>query len=106
MPRGVPLFFSELLFRKINSFFSIFVANIMNMDIKKKFALTISYLRLTSEEKVTQQQVADYCGITVRHYYDLEKGNKQPTLTVMASIAGFYKMKLSKLCKMVEEREE
>lgn len=75
------------------------------MDIKKKFALTISYLRLTSKEKITQQQIADYVGITVRHYYDLEKGNKQPTLSVLEGIASFYKMKLSKLCKKIEERE-
>lgn len=77
-----------------------------DMDIKKKFALTISYLRLTSEEKVTQQQVADFAGITVRHYYDLEKGNKQPNLSEMDSFAKFYNLSLSKFCKMVEERKE
>ena len=75
------------------------------MDIKKKFALTINYLRLTQNEKVTQQMIADAVGITVRHYYDLEKGNKQPTLSVLEGLASFYNLKLSKFMQMVEERE-
>ena len=75
------------------------------MDLNKKFALTIAGLRLNSSEKITQQEVADYVGINVRHYYNLEKGLKTPSLKILQGIADCYNMKLSELCALIEEYE-
>lgn len=72
------------------------------MELEKKFALTISRLRLSAEEKLTQQDVADYAGISLRYYTALEKGTKNPTLKVIESLASVYGMKTWELMQLME----
>lgn len=76
------------------------------MDLKKKIAVTIGLLRRKSVEKITQQEIADEIGISVRYYHDLETGKKMPTLAVIEAIASVYQMKLSQLCRLIEEADK
>ncbi|MCQ2191415.1 MAG: helix-turn-helix domain-containing protein [Paludibacteraceae bacterium] len=71
-------------------------------EIRRKFGLTILNLRLKSEEKLTQADIADYAGISLRYYSDLEKGIKNPTLEVMNEIAKAHDLKLWELLRYVE----
>ena len=72
------------------------------MDLEKKFAMTIVNLRL-STEKLTQREVADFAGISLRYYCELEKGQKNPTLKVVHAIAEAYGLKPYELLKLMEE---
>jgi transcriptional regulator with XRE-family HTH domain len=72
------------------------------MKIEKKFAMTIQRMRLSHPEKLTQQDVADYAGISLRYYCDLEKGNKNPTLRVIQAIAEAYEMQAHELLELME----
>lgn len=76
------------------------------MELKKKVAVTIGLLRRNSEIKITQQEIADEIGISVRYYHDLETGKKMPTLAVIDSIASVYQMKLSELCRLIEDSDK
>ena len=50
--------------------------------------------------------IADEIGISVRYYHDLETGKKMPTLAVIEAIASVYQMKLSQLCRLIEEADK
>ena len=75
------------------------------MELEKKFALTISRLRLTATEKITQQEIADEAGISLRYYCELEKGTKNPTLKTINAIAEVHGMKTWELLRLVENNE-
>lgn len=72
------------------------------MDLEKKFALTIHRLRLSSDEKLTQQDIADEAGISLRYYCSLEKGIKNPTLKVIDAIAVAHGMKSWELLRLMD----
>lgn len=72
------------------------------MELEKKFALTISRLRLSADEKLTQQDIAVDAGISLRYYIDLEKGVKNPTLRVISAIAAAHGLQTWELLKLVE----
>lgn len=72
------------------------------MDLEKKFALTIHRLRMSSDEKLTQQEIADDAGISLRYYSSLEKGNKNPTLKVIDALAMAHGMKAWELLRLME----
>lgn len=75
------------------------------MELKKQFALTIRQLRTKDPDlKIKQSDIAEEVGITARYYYDLENGNKMPTLDKVQGIAKAFNMKLSELCKLIEEQ--
>jgi transcriptional regulator with XRE-family HTH domain len=76
------------------------------MELKKKIAVTIGLLRRKQEIKITQQEIANEIGISVRYYHDLETGKKMPTLSVINEIASVYQMKLSELCRLIEEADK
>lgn len=75
------------------------------MELEKKFALTISHLRLTASEKITQQEIADEAEISLRYYCELEKGTKNPTLKVIRGIAAAHGMSAWELIRLVENYE-
>lgn len=75
------------------------------MDINKKFSKAILVLRINNDVKLTQKDVADEADLSLRFYQDLESGNKTPSLEAVDKIAHAYSMKLSDLCKIIEETD-
>ena len=59
----------------------------------------------STEEDVnlTQTDVAEGSGISVRYYNKLENGKTIPTIDTLMKIANSYKMTLSEICKQIEE---
>lgn len=64
--------------------------------------MTIYRLRVKSEDKLTQADVAAYAEISLRYYVDLEKGVKNPTLKVIDDIAKAYGLKSWELLRLME----
>ena len=75
------------------------------MDINEKFAKAILVLRRNSDVKLTQKEVADEADISTRHYQYLELRQKKPMLETVDKIAHAFGMKLSDLCKLIEETD-
>ncbi len=75
------------------------------MDINKKFSKAILVLRINNDVKLTQKDVADEADLSLRFYQDLESGKKRPSLETVEKIAHALSMKLSDLCKIIEETE-
>lgn len=75
------------------------------MDINKKFTKAILVLRINNDVKLTQKDVADEADLSLRFYQDLESGKKTPSLKTVEKIAHAYSMKLSDLCKIIEETD-
>lgn len=74
------------------------------METKKKIGLVLRDLRKAQgEDNLTQLDIAEYAGISLRYYNYLENGEKMPTIETLMKIASAYKMKLSDLCKLIEE---
>ena len=55
------------------------------------------------EVQLTQSDIADGAGISVRYYNKLENGKTLPTIDTLMKIADTYKMTLSDICKQIEE---
>ena len=47
-------------------------------------------LRLRAEHKLTQQQVADGAGLSLRGYQNYERGLREPGLTALVGLADLY----------------
>lgn len=63
-------------------------------------------LRNRDDIKLTQEDVADEAGMTLRYYQKLETGeSKNPSLEIVDRIARAFDMKLSEFCKFMEERD-
>lgn len=75
------------------------------MDLQKKFALAILRLRTQNEVKITQRDIADEADINIRYYQSLEAGKKMPSIKIAEKIAKAFDMKLSELCKIIEEMD-
>lgn len=75
------------------------------MDINKKFSKAILRLRINNDVKLTQKDVADEADLSIRFYQDLESGKKRPSLETVEKIARALSMKLSDLCKIIEETD-
>ena len=75
------------------------------MDINGKFSKAILVLRRNSEIKLTQKDIADEANLSIRFYQDLESGKKTPSLETVEKIAHAHSMKLSDLCKIIEETD-
>ena len=74
------------------------------MELHEKFRKAILQQRNRTDVKLTQEDVADEAGITLRYYQKLESGKSQnPSLDVVSKIAHAFDMKLSDLCKIIEE---
>ena len=74
--------------------------------LKRDIGIVLRGLRQKSEQediKLTQNDIADASGISLRYYSKLENGLSMPTIDVLAKIADSYKMSLSEICKQIEE---
>lgn len=75
------------------------------MDINKKFSKAILVLRINNDVKLTQKDVADEADLSLRFYQDLESCKKRPSLETVEKIAHAHSMKLSELCRIIEETD-
>ncbi|MCR4816651.1 MAG: helix-turn-helix transcriptional regulator [Bacteroidales bacterium] len=74
------------------------------MELYDKFQKTLLVLRNRSDIKLTQEDIADEAGMTLRYYQKLESGeSKKPSLEIVDKIARAFDMKLSEFCKFMEE---
>ncbi len=75
--------------------------------LKKDVGLVLRGLRTQKSKqediKLTQNDIAESSGISLRYYSKLENGLSMPTIDVLAKIADSYKMSLSEICKQIEE---
>lgn len=62
-------------------------------------------LQLKQERKVLQKDVAAGIGLSLRGYQYYEKGQKEPTLSVLIRLADFYDVSLDYLVGRSEEAE-
>lgn len=60
-------------------------------------------LQLKQERKVLQKDVAAGIGLSLRGYQYYEKGQKEPTLSVLIRLADFYDVSLDYLVGRSEE---
>ena len=72
------------------------------MDLRKKFALVTIGLRTQSKPKLTQRDIADEVGISLKYYQKLEKGESMPTLGVVEKIAHVFGLSLADFCDLIE----
>lgn len=75
------------------------------MNINEKFSKAILVLRMSYDAKLSQKDVADEADLSVRFYQDLESGKKTPSLETVEKIAHAHSMKLSELCRIIEETD-
>lgn len=74
------------------------------MELKKRIGMVLRDLRKSSNDvTLTQLDIAEYAGISLRYYNYLENGQKMPTIDTLFKIASAYKLKLSDICKLIEE---
>ena len=77
------------------------------VHLKRDVGLVLLGLRTKKsaqeEIKLTQNDIAEASGISLRYYSKLENGLSMPTIDVLAKIADSYKMSLSEICKQIEE---
>lgn len=76
------------------------------MELHEKFRKAILQQRNRTDIKLTQEDVAEEAGLTLRYYQKLESGiARKPSLEVVNKIAQAFDMKLSDLCKIIEEMD-
>lgn len=74
------------------------------MELHEKFRKALLMLRNRDEIRLTQEDIANETGLTLRYYQKLETGeSKKPSLVVVDKIAHAFGMKLSEFCKFMEE---
>jgi transcriptional regulator with XRE-family HTH domain len=66
-------------------------------EVATKFGEKVRGLRL--QNGMTQQQLADACGIDITYMGGIERGQRNPTLGVMHGLASILGLKLSDLLK-------
>ena len=67
----------------------------------KQFGTEIKTVR--KSKKITQLQLSSLCDVDIRTIQRIEKGEFNPSLRVLISIANAFEMSLSSLIKQVEE---
>lgn len=73
----------------------------MKVDLKQAFALTLKELRL--KRGLSQQALADYCGLERVYISKLERGLSMPSIETIFKIAEVLGMKPSELVEQVEK---
>ena len=53
--------------------------------------------RLRSEKGLTQQEVADGAGLSLRGYQNYERGLREPQMSALIGLADFYDISLDEL---------
>ena len=66
-------------------------------QVSREFGKAVRKLRL--ERGITQQQLADACGLDISYVGQVERGQRNPTLGVMHGIAIILKTKVSELLR-------
>lgn len=54
-------------------------------DVKSVFGMTLRQYR--TQQRRTQQEIAERCNMSLRFYQELEAGDKQPTITSLFQLA-------------------
>ncbi len=67
------------------------------LQVSREFGKAVRELRL--KRGITQQQLADSCGLDISYIGQIERGQRNPTLGVMHGIARVLKTKISDLLK-------
>ena len=65
--------------------------------VAQQFGRAVRDLRL--QRKMTQQQLADACGLDIGYVGQVERGQRNPTLGVIHSVAKVLRTKASELLK-------
>lgn len=75
--------------------------------LKKDVGIVLRGLRhqksVEADVKLTQSDIANDSGLSLRYYNKLENGLAIPTIDVLLKIANIYDMTLSDLCKLIED---
>lgn len=75
--------------------------------LKKDVGIVLRGLRyqksVEADVKLTQNDIANESGVSLRYYNKLENGLSMPTIDALLKIASIYDMTLSELCKLIEE---
>jgi transcriptional regulator with XRE-family HTH domain len=66
-------------------------------SVAQRFGRAVRDLR--QERKMTQQELADACGLDIGYIGQIERGQRNPTLGVMHSVAAVLRVKISDLLK-------
>jgi transcriptional regulator with XRE-family HTH domain len=65
--------------------------------VARQFGKAIRELRL--EKGLTQQQLADACGLDISYVGQIERGQRNPTLGVMQGLASVLRVRMSDLLR-------
>jgi len=66
-------------------------------QVARGFGRAVKELRL--KRSMTQQELADTCGLDISYIGGIERGQRNPTLGVMHGVASVLKVELSDLLK-------
>lgn len=72
------------------------------MDVKKVVAICLRQYRAL--QGLTQDRMAERCGISTRYYHNLEYGKSNPSFAVMARLHRNCGIDLNKLADSVEDK--
>lgn len=68
--------------------------------VARQFGKAVKELRL--KKRMTQQQLADACGLDISYVGQIERGQRNPTLGVMQGLASVLGEKLSDLLRVAK----
>ena len=57
---------------------------------------------LREDHDITQQEIADFLGISQRYYSNLENGTRNISVELLIKISDFYNISLDYICEKVE----
>jgi transcriptional regulator with XRE-family HTH domain len=69
-------------------------------NLKKAFGKVLAELR--KDQEVSQQEVADNCGIERAYISRLERGLSQPTITIIFKIAEYFRLPPAEIIQKVD----
>jgi transcriptional regulator with XRE-family HTH domain len=71
-------------------------------DLKKKFGLKLR--RIRRDRDMTQEQLAERCGISADYVSNMERGNKNPSFEMIAKLAEVLEVEVSELFVPIEKK--
>lgn len=78
------------------------MGNRINIELSTKIGDALRKIRLSQGANLTQADVAEGAGISLRYYTYLELGQKMPSFEVIMKIARAYGMSLNEFVKNFE----
>lgn len=67
-------------------------------------AIAETLVELRKQHNVSQEKLAEAIESHQVYISEIEKGKKQPSISILYKIALFYKMSLSELCSLIEQK--